>query len=66
LDGIELVMDRRCWTGQVINLIDFDKERVRYIVPQQFKVTVLEKMHDVLPPSREEIIDAQDFMTSTQ
>ena len=47
LHGIPLVMDRRCRTCQVIDLVHFHEERMRDIMPKQLKMLVVEQMLNV-------------------
>lgn len=47
---------------EVINLIDFDVERLHDIVVDKFKIFVCQPVLDVPLSSREEIVDNDEFM----
>ena len=66
LNWIELIMYGRGWTGEVINFIDFNKEREGHIVAKKFKTLIVEEVIDIAPCAGEEIIDAEDLMTLFQ
>ena len=66
LNGIFLVVDGRCRTCEVKNLVHLDEQRVRNVVTQQLKPLVIEKMLDIAPRAREKIIDAQDLLPPRQ
>ena len=40
LDWVVLVVDRRCWTREVIDFVDLDIKRKGDVVPNDFKVSV--------------------------
>ena len=56
----------RCRAGEIENLIHFNKDGMRDVVTQQLEALVIEKMLDIAPRSREEIIDAKDLVPSRQ
>ncbi len=59
-------MDRRSWTSQIVDLVDFDIERERHIVAYQFKSLTVEQMLDVAARAAEEIIDANYIRSPPQ
>jgi hypothetical protein len=63
LHGIALVVDRRCWTGEIVDLVYFDVERKRNVVPDKLEILVVEKMFDVAPRLGKKNINADDFAT---
>ena len=60
LHGVVLVVHRRSGAGQIVDLVDFDVERKRHIVPHYLEVRLSNEMRDVVLRSREEIVDAQN------
>jgi len=61
-----LVMNRCCGTGEVVNFIDLDVQRKGDVVAQEFEARICMKMLDVALGSREQVIDAKDFMSIRQ
>jgi hypothetical protein len=61
LHRIMLIMDGRGGAGQVVDLIGLKIERKRYIVPDDFKTTMIEHALDVTTGSSKIIIDANDI-----
>jgi hypothetical protein len=55
-------MDRRGRTSEVINLVHFDKKRIRHVVAENFETRVAEKNVDVASGSRGEIIGAMNLV----
>ena len=62
LNRIELIMDRRRGTGQIVNLVDFYEQRHRNIMAEHLEIRMLQQMRDVRPPSGEIIVDAEHLM----
>src|SRR3954468_23870963 len=60
---IELIRDRRGRTGEIIDLVHFDKQRVRYIMPHRLEMRVAEQDGDVVLTSGEVIVDAEYVVT---
>src|SRR5439155_3031782 len=54
---IVLIVNRRCRTREVINLIDFKENWLDHIVTRQIKPMIVEQMCNVLPPSCKEIYE---------
>jgi hypothetical protein len=52
----------RSWTGEIVNLIDFELIGIANIVPNQLKTWVAEQVLDVALSTCEEIVQAQHFM----
>ncbi len=48
LHRVKLVVDRRRWAGQVVDLVDLDIKRERYIVPKDFETRMADQMGDVV------------------
>jgi hypothetical protein len=56
-------VDRRSRTGKIVDLVDFDIERERNVVPHQFEAGMLHEMRDIGFRAGEEIVDAQNVMS---
>jgi hypothetical protein len=52
-------MHWRCWTGEIVDLIDLEHDRFDDIMPDEFKLLVGSKVRDVLFGTREEIVEAE-------
>jgi len=52
LNGVVLVMYGRGWTGKIVNLINFNIERIGNVVPIQFEIRVLKQLHYIAFTSR--------------
>ena len=52
LHGIELVVDRRCRAGEVIDLIDLDVQRQGYVMAKKLEIRVREEVRDLPFSSR--------------
>src|SRR4029079_3793864 len=61
LDGIALVMDRRCRAGKVVDFIDLDIERKCHVMPDYFKARIRQQVFDIQSRSSKEIIDTDDM-----
>jgi hypothetical protein len=59
-------MHRGCRTGQMINLIYLEEERLRDIVTNELESFVIEIVKDILPASGEEIVQGDDIMTGSK
>jgi hypothetical protein len=51
-------MDRRSWACKIVDLVNLDIEWERYVMPNQFKMLVVEQMPDILSIAGEKIVDA--------
>jgi hypothetical protein len=60
LHRIVLIMDRGGWAGQVIDLVGFNIERKGNVVPDDFKITVIEQALEVTTRASEIIVNAND------
>ena len=60
---MELIMAGRRWTVEIVNLIHFQKGRLRYIVPHEIKVRPTEQVCDVRFLARKEIVKADHVVT---
>ena len=62
LHRIVLIVNRGRGAREIINLIYFDKEGMRYVMPKQLKSRFVEKVSYIRASTCEEVIDAEDFM----
>jgi hypothetical protein len=56
----------RCRAGQVIDPIDFDKNRMDDIMSNKLKVGMRKQMSDVILTAREKVVDTKDVFISLQ
>ena len=56
LDRIVLVMHRRGRASEVVDLVNFQENRLDNVVPDELKPGVPEMVHQILLPPREEVI----------
>jgi hypothetical protein len=56
-------MHGRCRTGEVIDPVHFQQERLHDIMTEQFKIPIRKKSVDVLPPAGEKVVQADDLVT---
>ena len=66
LDRIELIMNRRCRTREIENLVDLDIERKADVVTHQLEPRVRQQVMHVLAGAGVEVIDAENFVTALQ
>jgi hypothetical protein len=59
LDRIELVVNRGCRTGEVVNLVNLDVERKRDVVSPQLEVRMAEQVRDVVLRAGEKIVNTE-------
>jgi len=59
---VVLVMDRRCWTGQVVDFIDLYIKRERDIVAHQLEMRVFKQIDDVVLAASKEVIDTDNIV----
>lgn len=64
LDGVELVINRRCGASEVVDLIDLQEDGLNDVVSNELKHGVPEMVHEVLFPTREEVIDDNDAVAA--
>ena len=62
LDRVELIVARRGGAGEVVDLIDFQPDRLRDVVPDQLEVRPAEQVRDVRLLAGEEIVEADDVV----
>ena len=62
LDRVVLVMNGRCRTGEVVDLIHFQVDGVDDVVTDAFKVRISQEMADVVLAAGEEVVEAQDLL----
>lgn len=63
---IELIMDRGCWPGQIVNLVDFYKQWECDVVAEQLKVPIVHQRLVVAPGAGEKVIDTQNLSAAVQ
>src|SRR5688572_2426172 len=61
-DRIILIMNRRSRTRQVIDLVDFQKDRLGYVVANQFETAIIHQMIDIFLSSGEKIVETNYFV----
>ena len=49
-------MDRRCWTSEIVNLIDFNVEREAYVVAHKIEARIGQKVAQFAPCPGIEIV----------
>ncbi len=62
LDRVELVMARGGGASQVVDLVDFQKDRQRHVVPNQFKIGFAQQMSHIGFLAGEEVIQTDNVM----
>lgn len=62
LDGVVLVMDWGGGTGEVIDLVDLEQDRLDDIVPDELEPGVAEQMNEVVLPAGEEVVHNDDIV----
>eukprot|EP00197_Chlamydomonas_leiostraca_P003887 CAMPEP_0202867288 /NCGR_PEP_ID=MMETSP1391-20130828/9101_1 /ASSEMBLY_ACC=CAM_ASM_000867 /TAXON_ID=1034604 /ORGANISM="Chlamydomonas leiostraca, Strain SAG 11-49" /LENGTH=416 /DNA_ID=CAMNT_0049547319 /DNA_START=82 /DNA_END=1333 /DNA_ORIENTATION=+ len=62
LDGVPLVVHRGGWARQVIDLVDFQLDRLRDIVTDELKVRLVQKMCNVVLAASEEVVHADHIV----
>ena len=66
LHWVELVVNGRCRTGQVVDLIHLNIERKSDIVAHQLEVRMIEQMGNVVLGAREEVVQTDDVVAVGQ
>ena len=66
LHRIELVMDGRCRTGEILDFIDLDIEREAHVVAHQFETRMSKQGMHIVPRPGVEVVDAKDFVAVRQ
>ena len=61
LNRVALIVNWRCWTRQVINLVNFDLDWEGYVVPNDFEPFVADQVLYIAPRSSEKIIETNCF-----
>ena len=56
-------MPRCCRTRQIVNLVNFQKDRIDDIMPNQLEIRQAEKMTNVRLLARKEIVDTNNVMS---
>ena len=73
LDRIELIMDRRCRAGQIVDLIHFQGDGIDEVVSHDLKMGIVSQMKDIFLRPGKKIVQAdyvialiqQDFTKMT-
>ncbi len=63
LDRIELVVNWGCGACQMIDLIDFQKQRLNNIMADELKPRISKMMHHILLPASEEVVHNNDAVS---
>ena len=64
--GIILIMNGRSRTREIVNLVNFEKNRFGYIVPNQFKKMIVHQMQNIFLSAREKIVETNNFVAFIQ
>jgi hypothetical protein len=56
-------VNRRCWAGKVVDLVDLQHDGLNNVVANQLKVGVVQEVSDVLLAAGEEVVKADDLST---
>jgi hypothetical protein len=59
---VVLVVDRRAGTGEVVDLLHLEQEGLADVVAHQLEPPRVGQVADVLPPSREEVVETDDMV----
>ena len=62
LDGVFLIMDGACRTGEVVNFVTFDVQGKGHIVADELKTGIVQKAVNIALGTGEEIVNADDFI----
>ncbi len=65
LDGVVLVVQGRCGTGQIVDAVDLELEGVDDVMAHQFKAGIALEVLDVGLATGEEVVETDDFVTLT-
>ena len=64
LNRIELVVDRTCRAGEIVDLVDLDIERKADVVAHKLEARMTSEVIDVAFVTSEEVVDAQHFIAA--
>jgi len=62
LDWVVLVVHGRSGAGQIVNLIDFELERIHHIVAHQLEIRIVEQVRDIALTTSEEVVHTDHFV----
>ena len=62
LHGVALVVDGRCRTSQVIDLVDLERDARADVVSNDLEVMPVEQSLDVVTPAGEEVVEADHLV----
>jgi hypothetical protein len=63
LNGVVLIVNRRCGTGQVVDRIDLHIKRKGDVVAKELEIRISHQMGDISLGSRVEIVDTEDIVS---
>jgi hypothetical protein len=63
---VALVVDRRGRTGEVVDLVHLDDDRLRHVVAQELEPVIVEEVLDVLAGAGEEVVEADDLVAGAE
>lgn len=66
MNGVTLIVYRRGWTGKVVNLIDFDIERVDYVLGDDVEHRLFQEPLDIAEVARGEIVEASHIVSASK
>ena len=61
-----LVVDWASWAGQVVDLVNFNVKWQSHIMSDKLKLRMVQKVFNITFAACEKVIDANDFITSSQ
>jgi hypothetical protein len=62
-DRVVLIVAWSCRAGEIVNFINFQKQRMNNVVANQLKVRLVQQMSDVRLLAGEEVVDTDDVMS---
>lgn len=63
LDGIVLIVPWSSRTGEIVDLINLEPERMNDVVPEQFKVSAAKQVGNVCLLAGKEVVSTDDIMS---
>src|SRR6266446_10797629 len=64
LHRLALVVNRRSWASQIVNLVDFDIERKRHVMSHKFEALMTQEMFDVVASAGIKVVDAENLVVA--
>ena len=62
LHRVTLIMDRRGWAGEIVNLVNFNKQGMGDIVAEHVEIRVAQQMGDVVASTGVKVVNAENLM----